>query len=139
MQRAVPIAAMLALALLSACGSSRSDGAIRKTLERGVAEIREPQTAKRLHHDLVRTLVRLRSERPSTPAGRKAKVLAIQGFAWTLAGLDVWVEIARNDSGNVEATVRDAKRADRDRRKGAGFLRAAGRAVGLQIGELNGF
>jgi hypothetical protein len=66
-------------------------------------------------------------------------VLAIQGFAWTLAGVDARLQITRNDSGNLEASSQDAKRADRELRKGAGFLRAAGRAAGISIGKLNGF
>jgi hypothetical protein len=139
MPRAVAIAAVLALVLLPGCGSSASDDAIRKTLERGVAEIGEPQTAKQLHDDLVRILARVRSERPATAAGRRAKALAIQGFAWTLRGIDARLEITRNDSGNLEASVRDAKRADRDLREGAGFLRAAGHALGVRIAKLDGF
>ena len=139
MQRAVAIAAALALLVLPGCGSSGSATAIRKTLERGVAQIGEPQTAKQLHDDLERTLARLRSERASTATGRKARTLAIQGFNWMLKGVEARLEITRNDSGNLEASVRDAKRADRDLSRGAGFLRAAGRAVGIRIGKLNGF
>jgi hypothetical protein len=139
MQRAVAIAAALALLVLPGCGSSGSDTAIRKVLERGVAQIGEPQTAKQLHDDLERTLARLRSERASTATGRKARTLAIQGFNWMLKGVEARLEITRNDSGNLEASVRDAKRADRDMSRGASFLRAAGRAVGIRIGKLNGF
>jgi hypothetical protein len=139
MQRAVPIAAALALLILPGCGSSSSDTAIRKTLERGVAQISEPQTAKQLHADLERTLARLRGERASTAAGRTARTLAIRGFTWTLRGVEARLEMTRDDSGNLEASVRDAKRADRDLRQGAGFLRTAGRALGVRIGKLNGF
>jgi hypothetical protein len=131
MQRALAIAAALALLVLPGCRSSGSDTAIRETLERGVAQIGEPQTAKQLHDDLERTLARLRSERASTATGRTARTLAIQGFTWTLRGVEARLEITRNDSGNLEASVRDAKRADRDMHRGAGFLRAAGRALGI--------
>jgi hypothetical protein len=139
MQRAVAIAAVLALLVLPGCESSGSDTAIRKTLERGVAQIGEPQTAMQLHDDLERTLARLRSERASTALGGKARRLAIQGFNWMLRGVEARLEITRNDSGNLEASVQDAKRADRDMSRGASFLRAAGRAFGIRIGKLNGF
>jgi hypothetical protein len=140
MQRAVSVTAAFALGLLSGCGSSQtSDTAIKETLERGVAQISAPQTTKQLHDDLVRTLAKLRTQHASTAAGRTAKGLAIQGFSWTLSGVEARLEITTNDSGNLEASVRDAKRADRDMRKGAGYLRAAGRALGLRIGRLNGF
>jgi hypothetical protein len=54
-------------------------------------------------------------------------------------GIDARLEMTRNDSGNLEASVRDAERADRDLRKGADLLRAAGRAFRIRIGKLNGF
>ena len=139
MQRAVAIAAALVIMFLPGCGSSGSDAAIRKTIERGAAQIGEPRTAKQLHEGLERTLARLRSERASTATGRKAKTLAIQGFMWTLRGVEARLEITTNDSGNLEASVRDAKRADRDLSRGAGLLRAAGRTLGISIGKLNGF
>jgi hypothetical protein len=140
MQRAVLVTAALALVLLPGCGSSQaSDTAIKETLERGVAQIGAPQPTKQFHDDLARTLAKLRTQRASTAADRTAKRLAIQGFWWTLKGVGARLEITTNDSGNLEASVHDAMRADRDMRKGAGFLRAAGRALGLRIGRLNGF
>jgi hypothetical protein len=138
-QRTVPIAAALALVFLPACGSSASESAIKGTLEHGVARIGEPRTAKQLHDDLVGTLAKLRGQRASTRTGREARTLAIRGFTWTLRGVEARLEITRNDSGSLEASVQDAKRADRDMRRGAGFLRAAGRALGIRIGKLNGF
>jgi hypothetical protein len=128
---------VLGLVFLPGCGSTQaSDAAIRETLERGVAQIGEPQTAKQLHDNLVRTLAKLRGERASTDAGHRARTLAIQGFTWMLRSVDARLEIIRNDSGNLEASVRDAKRSDRDRRRGANFLRAAGRALGVRVGNL---
>ena len=140
MQRLYALAVALSFALLLGCGSSRaSDSAVRETVERGVAQLREPQTAERLHDALVRTLRQLRGKHGSTATGRKGRALAIGGFTWTLRGIDARLEMARNDSGNLEASVRDAKRADRDLQKGAGLLRAAGRSFGIRIGKLNGF
>jgi hypothetical protein len=112
---------------------------VKKTVERGVAHLREPQTTEQLHDGLVRTLRQLRDEHASTATGRNGRALAMGGFTWTLRGIDARLEMTRNDSGNLEASVRDAVRADHDLRKGARLLRAAGRSLGIRIGKLNGF
>ncbi len=44
-----------------------------------------------------------------------------------------------NDSGKLEAAVRDAKRGDRFLKRGATLLRAAGLALGVRIGSVNGY
>jgi hypothetical protein len=140
MRRAYALAVVLSLALLLGCGSSRaSDSAVKETVERGVAHLREPQTTEQLHDDLVHTLRQLRHQRVSTATGRNGRALAIGGFTWTLRGIDARLEMTRNDSGNLEASVRDAMRADRNLRKGARLLRASGRSFGIRIGKLNGF
>ena len=140
MHRLYALAVVLSLALLLGCGSSQaSDSAVKETVERGVAQLREPQTTEQLHDDLVHTLRQLRGEHASTATGRNGRALAIAGFTWTLRGIDARLEMARNDSGNLEASVRDAVRADRDLRKGARLLRAAGRSLGIRIGKLNRF
>jgi hypothetical protein len=137
MHRAFATVVALGLVFLPGCGSTQaSDAAIRETLERGVAQIGEPQTAKQLHDDLVRTLAKLRGERASTDARRTARTLAIRGFTWMLRSVDARLEIIRNDSGNLEASVRDAKRSDRDRCRAAKLLRAAGRPLGVRVGNL---
>jgi hypothetical protein len=65
--------------------------------------------------------------------------LAIQGFEATLKGVEALLDFSENDSGEVAAATRDAMRADRFLRRGADRLRAAGRALELRIGTLNGF
>ena len=45
---------------------------------------------------------------------------------------------AYNEEGNIERAVRDAVRADRYLDRGARLLRAAGRALGIRVGKLNG-
>ena len=140
MRRTYALAVVLSLALPAGCGSSRaSDSAVKTTVERGVAHLRKPQTTEQLHNGLVRTLRQLRDEHASTATGRNGRALAIEGFTWTLSGIDARLEMTRNDSGNLEGSVRDAVRADRDLRKGARLLRAAGRSLGIRIGKLNGF
>jgi hypothetical protein len=140
MRRTYALAVVLSLALPAGCGSSRaSDSAVKTTVERGAAHLRKPQTTEQLHNGLVRTLRQLRDEHASTATGRNGRALAIGGFTWTLRGIDARLEMTRNDSGNLEGSVRDAVRADRDLRKGARLLRAAGRSLGIRIGKLNGF
>jgi hypothetical protein len=123
----------LALALLVGCGSSRSHS-VKQQFIRGVEHIRSSHGAKKLHAQLVRTIAGLRRE-PSAPG----RGLAIQGFAWTLKGVDAQVDLIENDSGNLEAAVRDAAKADRYRTRGAKLLRAAGRAFGISVGKLKGY
>jgi hypothetical protein len=131
---------LLLLAPLDGCGSSGSvsDTAVKKTLLRGVAEIRGSQNGKSLRGKLVRTLASLRREHGSTTAGRKGRKLAIQGFTWTLKGIDSQLAILRNDSGRLEGAVIDAQKADRYLNHGATLLRAAGRTFGVRIGKLSG-
>ena len=139
MQRAFATVVALGLVILPACGSAgASDTTVRETLERGVAQIGDPQTAKQLHDDLVGTLAKLRGEGASTVPGRRARTLAIQGFRWMLRSIDARLEMTRNDSGNLEASVHDARRSDQYRHRGAKLLRAAGQALGVRIGNLNG-
>ena len=139
-------AGFFGLTLLVGCASTKSassdttsNAAIRVDILLGVAQIRGSQDGRKLHGQLLRTLERLRGDRGSTAAGRKGRRLAIEGFASTLKGIDARLDFAENDSGNIEAAVRDAMRADRYLKRGANFLRAAARAVGVRIGKLNGY
>lgn len=72
-------------------------------------------------------------------ASRTGRRLAIEGFASTLQGLNAQLDLLDNDSGNLEAAVRDAAKADRYRKRGAKLLRAAGRAFDIEVGELKGY
>jgi hypothetical protein len=66
-------------------------------------------------------------------------VLALRGFEATLEGIRSQIEFSDNDSGEVAEATKDAKRADLYLRRGATLLRAAGAALGVRIGELNGY
>jgi len=130
----------LALALVAGCGSSTSGGGtadIKRDLLRGVGEIRARQDRHMLYAELTRILESLRRDRASTADARRARSLAIQGFEWTLKGTRSQLDFSENDSGNVAAATRDAKRADRYLTRGANRLRAAGRILELRIGKLN--
>jgi hypothetical protein len=138
MRRALT-AAVVALALVPGCGSSTaSDAAAKQAFLDAIAQIRSTHSAEKLHRQLLRTSARLREIHPRRPAARTGRALALRGFRWTLRGLEARIEIRVNDSGNLEASVHDAKRADRDLNRGANLLRAAGRAFGVRVGTLNG-
>jgi hypothetical protein len=136
-QVALVVAVGVLAVLLPACARA-SDASVKATLLRGVAQIRHVRPAEKLDRQLVRTLRSLRRDRASTPAGRRGRRLAIAGFTWTRMGLKAQLDFINNDSGNIEAATRDAKRADHYLNGGASRLRAAGRAFGLRIGKLNG-
>jgi outer membrane murein-binding lipoprotein Lpp len=121
---------LVAVALLAGCGSSADPNAsIRRDLDHGVAQIRATYDRKQLRAELLRTVERLRRDEASTPAGRRAKKLALAGFVATLRGVQSQIDFVDNDSGNVAAATRDAVRADRFLAKGARLLRAARRAL----------
>jgi len=108
---------------------------VRDEFVRGIDQIRASHDAKELHAQLGQTLANLRRAGGATPGRR----LAIQGFAATLRGVRAQVELIENDSGNLEAAVRDAADADRYRTQGANLLRAAGQALGIRVGKLKGY
>ena len=115
-----------------------SDASVRSALLRGIAEIRAATGPQLLEPRLERTLARLRRDRASTAAGGRARALAIGGFASTLKGVRTQLALVAEDSGNIEAAVRHARRADRYLDAGAKQLRAAARIFRLRVGRLNG-
>jgi hypothetical protein len=127
-------AVFLVVAALVGCGSTESSS-VKDVVVRGVEQIRASHDAKKLREQLVQTLANLRRDRSATPGKR----LAIQGFAATLRGVQAQVDLIENDSGNIEAAVRDAAEADRYWTRGANLLRAAGRALGIRVGNLKGY
>jgi len=130
--------AAVAVTASSAAIAHASDASVRHALLRGIAEIRAAPGPKRLEPKLERTLSRLRRDAASTVAGRRARELAIRGFGWTLRGVRTQLALVANDSGNIERAVRDAVRADRYLDRGARLLRAAGRALGIRVGDVGG-
>jgi len=135
---------LVSLAVAGGCGSSTSgvgtvDASIRHDLLTGVAQIRATHDRKKLYGELTLVLASLHRDRGSTPSARRARALAIQGFEATLRGVRSQLDFSENDSGEVAAATRDAMRADRFLTRGANRLRAAGRALGIHIGTLNGF
>jgi hypothetical protein len=132
------LAGSILFVALSGCGSSTTSDPAKQAFLDGVAQIRRTNDADKLRGQLLRTIDRLRATHPSSQAARTGKALAIGGFSWTLMGAEARIEIRVNDSGSLEASVQDARRADRNLNRGAELLRTAGRAFGVRIGKLNG-
>jgi hypothetical protein len=99
-----------------------------------VAAIRETHDYVRLRAELRATMARLRAAEDR--AGRQ---LALRGFEATLRGAQARIDFVANDSGNIEAATRDARRGDVAFRQGARLLRRAGRLLGVRVGQLNGY
>jgi hypothetical protein len=132
-RKASGAAAAVVLAFVVGCGSTESPS-VKETFVHGVEQIRESHDAKKLHAQLGQTLASLREG-----SGSPESQLAVQGFAATLRGVRAQVDLIESDSGNLEAAVRDAAEADRYRTRGANLLRAAGRALGVSVGQLGGY
>ena len=135
---------VIGLALVSGCPPSapavvRADPSIKQDLLRGVRAIRVTRDRNKLHLELVHLLAHLRRAQGSTTSARRGRELALRGFEATLKGIRSQLDFSENDSGEVAAATRDAKRADLYLRRGANWLRAAGQALGVRIGELNGY
>jgi pimeloyl-ACP methyl ester carboxylesterase len=100
----------------------------------GVTAIRTTRDAAALHKALVRTLAEVRSRAPSP-----ARTLALRGFRSMLRSVESRLAFANNDSGNVAAATRDARRARLAFAAGAAALRASGRLLGIRVGRLTGY
>ena len=135
---------LIGLAPVTGCHPSApalgpADLSIERDLRRGVEEIRATRDRKKLHAELVRLLAHLRRTQATTASARRGRELALEGFEATLRGVRSQLDFIENDSGEVAAATRDAKRADRYLRLGAARLRAAGQVLGVRVGELNGY
>jgi hypothetical protein len=134
----------IGLALVSGCGGSapavgRADLSIKHDLLRGVRQIRVTHDRIKLRAELIHVVAHLRRTHGTTGGARRGRKLALQGFEATLQGIRSELDFSENDRGEIAAATRDAKRADRYLRRGANLLRAAGHALDVQVGELNGY
>ena len=133
---------LLALALAAGCGSSSSlmatdDVLIKQELLGGVGQIRAMHDRHKLNAELARILARLGRARGSARAVRQARVLAIQGFELTMKGTEVSSTSARTTA--ARSLLRRGMQSGPIAilTLGANRLRAAGQALGIQIGKLN--
>jgi hypothetical protein len=134
---------LLALVLLSGCGHAKSgegtaDRSIKQQLLRGVDEIRTNRDLEGLDAKLGRIVVSLRGLRGSSARVEAAREAAIVGFGLTRKGVKSQIDFRENDSGNVAAATRDARRSDRYLGRGADRIRKAALAFGIRIAELAG-
>lgn len=133
------VTAAVSLLAFAGCGSSSSTDTLKEDLLDGISQLRDTRDYRQVRAGIVRTLARLKQDRASTAAARRAKQLAVRGFSLTLKGIDSRIAFVENDSGNIEAATKDAKHADRFLGRGARVLRAAARSLGVQVGSLNGY
>src|SRR4051812_34158826 len=123
---------LVAAAFLAGCGSS--ERSVKAVLTDSLATVRQTQDYEAQRADLRDALKQLRSTRDG-----EARRLAIRGFEATLRGVEARIDFVENDSGNVAAATRDARRADLGLGAGARLLRAAGRLLEVRVGRLNGY
>ncbi len=133
---------VLVLLAAAGCGASArntgsADGSFERHFRDGVAQIRTTHDRRKLRRDVIRTLADVRRDAPTTQTARQARRLALEGFEATLKGVESLLDFSENDSGNLTAATRDARRADRYLTLGADRLRAAGRMLGISVGTLN--
>jgi hypothetical protein len=138
-RRPIVATAVLALALGGCASSSEPEAAVKEDFRRGISQIRGTDDDRRLRAELLRTVARLRRDPAPTTRARRARELAIQGFRWTLKGIDSRIEFHEEDSGEVAEATRDALRERRSLRQGAELLRAAGRLLRVRVGSLSGY
>jgi hypothetical protein len=139
-----PAVGLLALGLAAGCGNVRSTrgpapSEVRQDLLRGTRAIQTTHDRRRLDAAVARAAARLRGAQAATARERRAKALALEGFALTRKGVRYLIRFDENDSGEVAAATRDAARANRFLRLAATRLRAAGLELGLRIGDLRGY
>jgi hypothetical protein len=137
MPAAIVALGLAVLALLGGCRSS-SNAELRAAVADGVSELSGSWNGERLRDRLRQTIARVRSVHVPADDDR-AQRLALRGFTAMLQGVESRIAFARNDSGNIEAATRDARRADRWFKAGAALLRAAGRELGVDVGRLKGY
>ncbi len=135
---------LMVLVLGCGCGSSRSgvstaDVSVKQDLLRGVEEIQTTHDRQRLDAQLGRIIASLRGERGSTAVVERARQMALLGFGLTQKGVRSQIDFSENDSGEVAAAARDARRADRFLGRGANRIRMAGLAFGIRIRTLDGY
>ena len=120
----------LCLAIVAGCGSSKSgDRAVERELRQGLADIESVHDRKALQAKLRAVVARLRSERPESDGGRRARARALAGFEAKVASLAAEREFYENDSGQVAEATKDAARADRLRARAQSLLDAAEQAL----------
>jgi hypothetical protein len=120
--------AALAGLLLVGCGASN---AVRADVLDSARRIDITSNDNRgLDAELQRAIERLRDTEPRRARDRRARRLAIEAFTWYRRGVQSRIAFFQNDSGNVYAAERDARREYNAIRRGLELLNAALRIYG---------
>jgi hypothetical protein len=119
----------ICLVLVAGCGGEPGDATLERDIARGLSDIRSVHDRKVLQARLTELLAKLRRDHPTTQSTRRARALAIQGFAAKLKSIAAEREFDENDSGEVAEATRDAARADAYRARADTLLRAAEKAL----------
>jgi hypothetical protein len=135
--RVVALSAVLAAAVALGAPAQAADETVRHTFRAGLFAVQRYHR-EQLEPRLERTLAALRSERASTACGRHGRSLAIDGFGAALGAVRAELEFYNEDSGRLAEASKDAARADRHWKRSARLLRAAGDALGVPVGNVNG-
>jgi hypothetical protein len=107
-----------------------SDNAtVERDIARGVSDIQSVHDRKVLQARLTVLLAKLRRDHATSESTRRARTLAIRGFAAKLKSIAAEREFDENDSGEVAEATRDAARADAYRARADKLLRAAEKAL----------
>lgn len=132
------LACSTAAALFATVPAHAGDSTVRQAFRAGLAATRPGDFHARAR--LVKqTLERLRRDDTRSSSGREGRGLAVGGYLWALWGLRAQIEFVDEDNGLVAEATRDAARADRRWLHAAPRLRAAGKALGVPVGLVNGF
>jgi hypothetical protein len=136
-RRASVVAAIAALTA-AGCGSGASRPPIEKDLRRAVAEINTTREYRPLRTKLRATLAAIERADTSTMSEHRAKELTTQGVRSALVAVDARIAFVENDRGNLPIATRDATRAYHASLRAARLFRAAGEALGLRVGSIDG-
>ena len=106
-----------------------ADATVEQDIARGLSDIQSVHDRKVLQAKLTALLAELRRDHATSESTRRARALAIRGFAAKLESIAAEREFDENDSGEVAEATRDAARADAYRVRADNLLRAAETAL----------
>jgi len=119
----------ICVVLAAGCGGVSGNATVERDISRGLSDIQSVHDRKVLQAKLTALLAELRRDHATSVSTRRARALAIRGFAAKLESIAAEREFDENDSGEVAEATRDAARADAYRVRADNLLRAAETAL----------
>lgn len=119
----------ICFALVAGCGGVSGDPTVERDIARGLSDIQSVHDRKVLQARLTALVAKLRGDHATSESTRRARALAIRGFAAKLKSIAAEREFDENDSGEVAEATRDAARADAFRVRADKLLHAAEKAL----------